>query len=131
MSIFYVGPFDLAMQMGVERGGEEHEAAIQRILKAAKAEGKTAAIFCKFFFPSASLYYYCLYYYYIYIPSRISKVNFDSSGTSGEQAKARAEQGFDMISVIADVNVIGDGIVRELNAAKGEGAEGGNTSRVY
>jgi len=33
--------------MGVVRGGEEHEAAIQRILKAAKAGGKTAAIFCE------------------------------------------------------------------------------------
>lgn len=34
--------------MGVERGGEEHEAAIARILKAAKGAGKTAAFFCKF-----------------------------------------------------------------------------------
>lgn len=41
------GPFDLAKQMGVERGGEEHEAAIQRIKKAAQANGKTAAIFCE------------------------------------------------------------------------------------
>lgn len=40
------GPFDLAKQMGVTRGGGEHEAAIQRILKAAKSAGKTAAIFC-------------------------------------------------------------------------------------
>lgn len=43
-----IGPFDLAKQMGVERGGEEHEAAIARILKAAKGAGKTAAFFCKF-----------------------------------------------------------------------------------
>lgn len=42
-----IGPFDLAKQMGVTRGGEEHEAAIQRILKAAKTAGKKAAIFCK------------------------------------------------------------------------------------
>ncbi|RDW64339.1 HpcH/HpaI aldolase family protein [Aspergillus mulundensis] len=41
-----IGPFDLAKQIGVQRGGEEHEAAIQRILKAAKGAGKTAAIFC-------------------------------------------------------------------------------------
>jgi hypothetical protein len=40
------GPFDLAKQIGVQRGGEEHEAAIQRILKAAKSAGKKAAIFC-------------------------------------------------------------------------------------
>ena len=44
-----IGPFDLAKQMGVTRGGDEHEAAIQRILKAAKDAGKTAAIFCEFF----------------------------------------------------------------------------------
>lgn len=45
------GPFDLAKQMGVERGGEEHEAAIQRIRKAAQASGKTAALFCKWWLP--------------------------------------------------------------------------------
>jgi 4-hydroxy-2-oxoheptanedioate aldolase len=32
--------------MGVERGGEEHEAAIQRVLKATHDAGKKAAIFC-------------------------------------------------------------------------------------
>jgi hypothetical protein len=42
------GPFDLAKQMGVERGGDEHEAAIQRTLKAAHVSGKKAAIFCEF-----------------------------------------------------------------------------------
>lgn len=36
-----------------------------------------------------------------------------------------------MISVIADVNVIGDGINRELNAAKGDGDKGGSQPRVY
>lgn len=40
------GPFDLAKQMGVQRGGEEHEAAILRTLAAANAAGKKAAIFC-------------------------------------------------------------------------------------
>lgn len=43
----YAGPFDLAKQMGVERGGEEHEAAIERIKKAAQANGKIAAMFCE------------------------------------------------------------------------------------
>lgn len=43
-----IGPFDLAKQTGVVRGGEEHEAMIQRTLKAAKAAGKKAAIFCQF-----------------------------------------------------------------------------------
>jgi 4-hydroxy-2-oxoheptanedioate aldolase len=32
--------------MNVEFGGEEHEAAIAKILAAAKAAGKIAAIFC-------------------------------------------------------------------------------------
>lgn len=48
LDVLFIGPFDLAMQMGVTRGGEEHEAAIQRVLAAAHAEGKKAAIFCKF-----------------------------------------------------------------------------------
>lgn len=47
-----IGPFDLAKQMGVERGGKEHEAAIDRILKAAKGAGKTAAFFCESSLPS-------------------------------------------------------------------------------
>ena len=33
--------------MGVEFGGEEHEAAIAKILAAAKRANKYAAIFCK------------------------------------------------------------------------------------
>jgi 2-keto-3-deoxy-L-rhamnonate aldolase RhmA len=41
------GPFDLAKQMKVQHGGQEHEAAIKRTLDAAHAAGKTAAIFCE------------------------------------------------------------------------------------
>lgn len=48
LDVLFIGPFDLAKQMGVTRGGDEHEAAIQRVLAAAHAEGKKAAIFCKF-----------------------------------------------------------------------------------
>ncbi|WWD09543.1 hypothetical protein V865_007670 [Kwoniella europaea PYCC6329] len=40
------GPFDLSKQMNVQFGGEEHEAAIAKTLKAAHAAGKVAAIFC-------------------------------------------------------------------------------------
>ncbi|KAF2448725.1 Phosphoenolpyruvate/pyruvate domain-containing protein, partial [Karstenula rhodostoma CBS 690.94] len=46
IDVLFIGPFDLAKQMGVQRGGEEHEAAIQRTLKAAHSSGKKAAIFC-------------------------------------------------------------------------------------
>ncbi|KAL4878155.1 Pyruvate/Phosphoenolpyruvate kinase-like domain-containing protein [Aspergillus karnatakaensis] len=40
-----IGPFDLSKQMGVQRGGKEHEDAIKRILKATHDAGKKAAIF--------------------------------------------------------------------------------------
>ncbi len=46
LDVLLIGPFDLALQMGVPRGGAEHEAAIQRVLAACKAHGKRAAIFC-------------------------------------------------------------------------------------
>ncbi|BAE66002.1 unnamed protein product [Aspergillus oryzae RIB40] len=46
LDVLLIGPFDLAKQIGVVRGGDEHTAAIDRILKAAKAAGKKAAIFC-------------------------------------------------------------------------------------
>lgn len=48
VDVLFIGPFDLAKQMGVTRCGEEHEAAIQRVLSAAHASGKKAAIFCVF-----------------------------------------------------------------------------------
>lgn len=40
------------------------------------------------------------------------------------------EQGFEMVSIITDVNVLGDGITREINAAKGLDSEG-DKSGVY
>jgi 4-hydroxy-2-oxoheptanedioate aldolase len=52
IDVLFIGPFDLAKQTGVVRGGEEHEASIQRILAAAHANGKKAAIFCEFAFES-------------------------------------------------------------------------------
>lgn len=48
IDVLFIGPFDLSKQMGVARGGEEHEAAIQRVLTAAHTAGKKAAIFCMF-----------------------------------------------------------------------------------
>lgn len=41
------GPYDLSKFLNVQFGSEEHEAAIQKTLKAAKSAGKTAAIFCE------------------------------------------------------------------------------------
>ncbi|KAJ7160964.1 Phosphoenolpyruvate/pyruvate domain-containing protein [Mycena filopes] len=42
----FIGPYDLAVSMGVEVGGPEHLAAIAHILKVTKAAGKIAGIFC-------------------------------------------------------------------------------------
>lgn len=46
IDVLFIGPFDLSKMMGVVRGSVEHEAAIERILTAAHAAGKKAAIFC-------------------------------------------------------------------------------------
>ncbi|KAF2122560.1 2,4-dihydroxyhept-2-ene-1,7-dioic acid aldolase, partial [Lophiotrema nucula] len=89
IDVLFIGPFDLAKQMGVQRGGEEHEAAIQRTLKAAHDAGKKAAIFC----------------------------------TSGQDADNRRQQGFDMISVITDIAVLAEGMIDQLNVAKGKSQE--------
>lgn len=89
IDVLLIGPFDLAKQMGVTRCGEEHEAAIQRILKAAHAANKKAAIFC----------------------------------TGGEDAHARTQQGFDMVSVNTDVGVIRSAMLNELKVANGESAQ--------
>ena len=50
-----VGPYDLSKFMNVEFGGQEHEAAIAKVLKAAHDAGKTAAIFCEFVFKNSLL----------------------------------------------------------------------------
>lgn len=71
--------------MNVEFGGEAHNAAIARILKAAHAHGKTAAIFCG----------------------------------NGETARARLEQGFDMVSVATDIGSLVAQMGRELADAGG------------
>jgi len=46
IDVVFIGPFDLALSMGVEFGGEAHEAAIAKILSTAQKRGKVAAIFC-------------------------------------------------------------------------------------
>ncbi|GLI72787.1 hypothetical protein PoHVEF18_000971 [Penicillium ochrochloron] len=91
VDVLFIGPFDLAKQMNVTRGGEEHEAAIKRVLTAAHNAGKKAAIFC----------------------------------SDGNDARNRAQQGFDMISVNTDVGVIRTGMLNELKTANGEEVQGG------
>ncbi|KAF9074636.1 Phosphoenolpyruvate/pyruvate domain-containing protein [Rhodocollybia butyracea] len=46
IDVVFIGPFDLALSMGVEFGGEAHEAAIAKILAAAQKHKKVAAMFC-------------------------------------------------------------------------------------
>ncbi|WVO12916.1 hypothetical protein L204_100524 [Cryptococcus depauperatus] len=46
LDCLFIGPFDLAKQMNVPFGGEEHESAISKTLKATHGAGKIAAIFC-------------------------------------------------------------------------------------
>ncbi|KAF7329872.1 Phosphoenolpyruvate/pyruvate domain-containing protein [Mycena kentingensis (nom. inval.)] len=76
----FIGPYDLSVCMGVEFGGPEHEAAIQKILQATKAVGKIAGIFC----------------------------------LNGEQAERRFSQGFDMVSVTTDIDMLVDGFAATL-----------------
>lgn len=97
LDVLLIGPFDLALQMGVLRGGPEHEAAIQKVLRAAKANGKKAAIFC----------------------------------TDGAQARQRAAEGFDMVSVITDVGALGEIMTRELSVANGSAKAQGAQRNGY
>ncbi|KAJ3869362.1 Phosphoenolpyruvate/pyruvate domain-containing protein [Lentinula novae-zelandiae] len=46
IDVVFIGPFDLALSMGVQFGSEAHEAVISKILASAKKHGKVAAIFC-------------------------------------------------------------------------------------
>ena len=46
------------------------------------------------------------------------------SGTNGEQAKARAAQGFDMLSIATDVDVISLGFAAHIASATGANATG-------
>lgn len=42
----FLGPTDLSLSLGTERGSEEHEAAIARVLESANAAGRPAGIPC-------------------------------------------------------------------------------------
>lgn len=90
--------------MRVTRGGEEHETAIQRVLNAARSAGKKAAIFCMCYLLWSSL--------------RLRLTSL-SIGSDGDDALRRIQQGFDMVSITTDVAVFGDGMLNELEKAKG------------
>lgn len=106
--IAFTGPFDLAKQMGVERKGPEHEAAIQRILKAAHDAGKAAAIFCEFSVSFASLSGHIPA-----IGALWSLLTTLMIGTDGLDAKKRREDGFDMISITTDIGTVSKGFASE------------------
>lgn len=47
-----------------------------------------------------------------------------TAGSDGSDAQRRIQQGFDMVSVVTDVGVLGSGMLRELGVAGGEVAAG-------
>ncbi|GAA6016252.1 hypothetical protein JCM8202_005537 [Rhodotorula sphaerocarpa] len=82
--VLFIGPFDLANSLNVKFGGEEHESAIASILRATKAAGKYAGIFC----------------------------------LSGEQARKRLDEGFDMVSVATDTASLTRDLTLQLEAVE-------------
>ncbi len=46
VDVCFIGPYDLAATMGVERGGEEHEAAVQRVRAVCRDAGVAAGMYC-------------------------------------------------------------------------------------
>lgn len=92
------GPFDLAKSMDIEFGGDEHEDAIAKVLKVSKANGKKAAIFCE--------------------PRGLGEVAVLIPGMSGEKAKKRLQQGFDMVSIVTDTDTLIWGLTKQLEDVK-------------
>lgn len=119
LDVILIGPFDLALQMGVIRGGPEHEAAIQKVFKATKANGKTAAIFCEQ--ASSSL-----------VTTLVQPPqSLTTPGSNGAQARQRAAEGFDMVSVITDVGALGEVMVGHLGVANGTAKATGSMRNGY
>ena len=56
---------------------------------------------------------------------------FVVTGSNGEQARLRAQQGFDMVSIITDVGAFEEGMMRNLGVAGGSTGEGGAGSGGY
>jgi 4-hydroxy-2-oxoheptanedioate aldolase len=100
------GPFDLSKQMNVQFGSDEHEAAIQKTLKAAKSAGKTAAIFCECHTDFGLCACGCVWLWLC-------------TGSNGAQAKERLAQGFDMVSITTDVGSVAAEFDRQLAATLG------------
>jgi 4-hydroxy-2-oxoheptanedioate aldolase len=46
-----------------------------------------------------------------------------SSGTDGNDARIRAEQGFEMVSITTDVGVLSEGMISAMETAKGGAGE--------
>lgn len=59
------------------------------------------------------------------IASYFMPLNADliTSGTDGLDAQKRAQQGFDMVSIITDVGVLAQAMLQQLDVAKGKGQE--------
>ena len=98
-------PFDLSFSLGVKFGSPEHEAAIKTIREAAHKYGKKAAFFCEF--------YYCLVIHHNTISHKIK------SATSGTGARKRVEEGFDLVTVIPDIDALANALVGHVKDALG------------
>ena len=109
-----MGPFDLAKSMDIEFGGEEHERTIASVLEAARGTGKKAAIFCGSTRPSSRVWSSSLAH-----TSGIDCSFLFFAGVSGEQAKRRLDQGFDMVSICTDTGSLVKEMARQVDATLG------------
>lgn len=102
----FIGPFDLAKSMQVQFGGDEHEKAIATVLKATQAAGKYASIFVRAVTPSL-----------LRLGGELTGA-FARQCLSGEQARKRLDQGFDMVSIATDTASITRDLTLQLETVR-------------
>lgn len=114
VDILFVGPFDLAKSMDVEFGGQEHEKAIAGVLEAAHKAGKKAAIFCK----PLPLLCFAAHKHSPGVWRRYNPKCGSPIGVSGDKAKKRLDQGFDMVSCLTDTDAMIWEVTRQVDVAR-------------
>jgi len=90
VDVLFIGPFDLSLALGYPTPDPEPHSEVEKVIQRIK---EVAHKYQK------KVAYYC---------------------TSGDQAKNRADQGFDIINVQSDVGSLTEGIVRNVTAAQGK-----------
>ncbi|KAE9403738.1 Phosphoenolpyruvate/pyruvate domain-containing protein [Gymnopus androsaceus JB14] len=93
IDVVFIGPFDLALSMGVEFGSEKHEAAMAKILATAQKHGKVAAMF------------------FLMVLGQVLTANKQPSDL------LRASR---MVSVTTDIDTLTNSFAAELTAATGK-----------